>query len=118
MSMNYKKLELKSMTYIDKEANKHKHDYCIKCLLEITNKNIHATCNYYNKKEYHYVYKCNLCNSFIPDIKDGNYDGTIFANEKIDKSLPTIYANTNYKGPQYEFYKLYDVKYFDKKTII
>ena len=110
MSMNFKKSILLEQTYKPQNIEKHKHDYQIRYLLEITNKNIHASCNYYNKKEYHYVLKCKFCDSFIPDSKEHNFNARIFANEEIDTSLPLIKANTNQKNPNYDFSKLTDVE--------
>ena len=109
MSMNFKKTLLKNETYMPKDILKHQHDYNIKCLLEITNVNNHASGNYYNKKEYHYVLKCKYCNSFVPDSKPHNFSGSILDNN-IDWSLPLIKASTNQKNPHYEFSKLFDIK--------
>lgn len=108
--MNFKKAHLKSLTYVPKDhyLNKHKHNYSIKCVLEITNKNIHASCNYYNRKEYHNVLKCDKCDSFIPNREEGNFSGHIFGD--YNKELPLIMASTNMKGPAYDFNTLYDVK--------
>ena len=109
MPHNLRKRWLKAETYIDKNVFKHKHDYKLKHLLIVTNINEHASGNYYKRKEYYYVLKCNQCNSFIPDIVKGNYNHHIFKDEEIDDSLPVITANTNYKCPHYEFGKLFDV---------
>ena len=108
MSMKLKKVLQKRFTYLPKEIDKHKHNYSVKCVLEITNKNIHASSNYYNKKEYYNVLKCSLCDSFISDPKEGNISGNILSYE-YDKSLPLISANTNMKCPAYNFDNLYDV---------
>ena len=109
MSMNYKKLHQKKLTYIPMDnVNKHKHKYSVPCVLEITNKNIHASSNYYNKKEYYNVLKCELCNSFIPNSLEGNISGHI-TSEKYNRELPLIVANTNMKNPVYDFDNLYDV---------
>lgn len=113
MSINFKRQMIKILTYVDKEVSKHKHDYCIKCILEITNKNIHAAANYYNRKEYYEVLKCNCCNSFIPLSKEGNISGNILNKDEIDESLPKIIASTNLKSPAYNFYDLYDVRIGD-----
>ena len=110
MGSKYKKTIKRRLTYLDKIAIKHKHDFSIKCILEITNKNIHATGNYYNTKEYYEVLKCNICNSFIPISIEGNISGIIFDTNKIDKTLPLIKASTNNKEPIYDFYNLSDVK--------
>ena len=96
-------------TYTDRNVSKHKHNYTVKHLLIVTNVNEHARRNYYEKKEYYYVLKCNQCNSFIPDSVEGNFNHRIFNNENIDNSLPIITANTNYKCPHYDFSKLFDV---------
>ena len=109
MAKKFKRWLLEVETYIDKNAFKHKHDYKLKHLLIVTNINEHASANYYNKREYYYVLKCNQCNSFIPDSVEGNYNHHIFNNENIDNSLPIITANTNYKCPHYDFSKLLDV---------
>ena len=109
MSIKFKKIIKRRATYIPKDIEKHKHDYSIKCLLEITNDNIHASGNYYNNKEYHEVLKCKLCNSFIPISSEGNYNGTIFDEDKIDKNKPVIKAKTNQKNPVYDFCNLYEV---------
>ena len=110
MSMNFKKALRKDYTYDPKNSIKHKHDYTENYVLEITNDNIHASCNYYQKKEYYDVLKCSLCDSFIPNSKKGIYDGNIFNKEDIDQTLPLITAKTKRKSPAYEFYNLYDVK--------
>ena len=108
MSMNYKKTLRREYTYVDKSCKN--HDYSLKYVLEITNDNIHASCNYYGKKEYYNVLKCSKCNSFIPDTSNGHYDGNIFHIEDIDKTLPVIKAKTKRKNPAYDFYDLYDVE--------
>lgn len=106
MSMNYRKWQIMNMTYIPKNVVKHKHNYTEKYILEITNINPHATSNYYLSKEYHYILKCDKCNSFIPDSTEGNFDGLIFNIEDIDKNMPMLKINTNQKGPLYVFNKL------------
>ena len=108
MSMSFKKALRKEYTYIDKTCKN--HDYTIKCILEITNDNIHAAGNYYGKKEYYKVIKCSKCNSFIPNSEEGNYSGHFFNEDDIDKTLPLIIAKTNKKSPAYVFCDLYDVK--------
>ena len=109
MAQNLKKRLLKKETYIDKESFKHGHDYKLKHLLIVTNVNEHASGNYYNKKEYYYVLKCSQCNSFIPDRVEGDFNHHILSIEDIDNSFPIITANTNYKCPNYDFNKLFDV---------
>ena len=105
--MNFKKWHQKRLTYIPKDnLEKHKHNYSIYCILEITNINSTAIC--YNEKEYYNVLKCSMCNSFISVKEEGNFSGKIF-NEKYDKSLPLIKANTNMKSPIYNFDNLIDV---------
>ena len=97
------------MTYEPKSnAVKHKHHYSVECILEVTNKNIHATGNYYNRKEYYTVLKCNICDSFIPDSRKGNSSGHIL-NDEYNKKLPLITAKTNMKCPEYNFNNLYDI---------
>jgi len=108
MSQNIKKTVLRDETYIDKDRLKHKHDFTLKHLLIVTNVNKHASANYYNKKEYFYVLKCNQCNSFIPDSVEENFNHYILDNEVIDYSLPVITASTDYKCPHYNFSKLFD----------
>ena len=109
MSMSYKKLHQRRLTYIPKDnVNKHKHNYSIHCILEITNKNIHASANYYNKKEYYNVLKCEICNSFIPNSIEGNISGNII-DKNYNRELPLIVASTNMKNPAYDFNTLYDV---------
>lgn len=108
--MNFKKWQKISETYIDKNVLNHKHDYCLKHLLIITNINAKASIGYYNKKEYYYVLKCNKCNSFIPDSIKGNYNHHVLEGKMIDADLPIIVANTNDKCPHYSFGKLVDVK--------
>ena len=110
MSMNFKKALRKEFTYVPKDIGKHKHNYVIKCILEITNQNIHASCNNYGKKEYYNVLKCDVCNSFIPVTEEGIYSGWIFGDRKIDNSLPLIKASTNRKNLVYTFNDLYDVE--------
>lgn len=110
MSSKYKKIMEKRLCYLDKNSIKHKHGFSIKCVLEITNRNIHATGSYYNTKEYYEVLKCNLCNSFIPISKEGNISGIIFDMNKVEKNLPLIKSSTNKKEPMYEFYDLFDIK--------
>jgi hypothetical protein len=110
MSVKYKKIMERRFHYIIKDSTKHKHDFSIKCILEVTNKNIHATGNCYNKKEYYEVLKCSACNSFIPISKEGNINGIIFDTNRIDTSLPLIKANTNQKNPTYDFCNLCDIK--------
>ena len=109
MTQSFKQRLKKMETYIDKTALKHKHDYELKYLLIVTNINKHASGNYYKQNEYYYVLKCNQCNSFIPDSIEGNYNHNILNNENIDKSLPIITANTNFKCPHYSFSKLFEV---------
>ncbi len=109
MAMNFKKHFQRKMTYIPKDiATKHKHNYVEHFILEITNKNIHATANCYNTKEYYEVLKCDNCDSFIPNSKDGNFSGIIF-DDNYNKEIPLITANTNMKGPAYNFDNLYDI---------
>ena len=81
---------LKKETYKPKELSKHKHNYSLKHLLIVTNINNRATSNYYLKKEYYYVLKCDQCNSFIPDIIPNNYQHNIFEIKDIDYNLPII----------------------------
>ena len=108
MSINYKKSLINRFTYKPKNVLKHKHNYSIKCILEITNKNIHASCNYYNKKEYYEVLKCSECESFIPNSTPENFSGNIyFFNDNENNIL--IKASTNKKCPEYSFYDLFDV---------
>ena len=113
MSENIKKHILRMDTYKPKETIMHKHNYSIKHLLIVTNINKYASSNYYLKKEYYYVLKCDKCNSFIPDTIDGNYQHHIAYEKDIDSSLPTIAANTMAKNPIYFFSQLIDV---DVKT--
>lgn len=110
MGSKYKKIMERRLSYFDKNSIKHKHDFNIKCVLEITNKNIYATGNYYNSKEYYEVLKCNVCDSFIPISKEGNISGIIFDINQIDKNLLLIKASTNKKEPIYDFYDLFDVE--------
>ena len=109
MSGSLKKRMLKMETYKPTDIIRHKHNYTIKHLLIVTNINKHASANYYLRKEYYYVLKCDQCNSFIPDIIDGNYQHNIFNEKDIDYSLPIIMANTLAKNPVYSFSKLIDV---------
>ena len=108
--MNIKKKMLRNETYIPNDIEKHEHEYKDKYLLIVTNKNKHASCNYYNTKEHYIVLKCKYCNSFIPDSIPGNYNHHIFYQKDIDKSLPIIKAVTNQKCPHYNFSKLIDVE--------
>lgn len=102
--------KLKSIeTYKPTDMVKHKHNYCLKYLLIVTNVNEHATNNYYNKEEYYYVLKCDKCNSFIPNSVEGNYNCYIYNKKNIDNSLPIIRANTIQKSPHYNFSKLIDI---------
>lgn len=110
VSQKFKKNLERMETYKDQSCLKHKHNYLIKHLLVVTNINEHASSNYFGKKEYYYVLKCNECNSFIPDRIYGNYQHNIFDIRKIDNSLPMITANTMQKCPIYNFSKLIDVK--------
>ena len=114
MSENFKKRILRMETYKPKEVHKHKHNYSIKHLLIVTNINNHASSNYYLKKEYYYVLKCNQCNSFIPDIVDGNYQHNLFYEKNVNFSFPIITANTMSKSPIYSFSKLIDVDVIKK----
>ena len=115
MTINFKKKEERRLTYIPKKIKeKHKHNYIIEYILEITNDNIHATGNYYNKKEYYQVLKCNQCDSFIPSPKKGNSLGLVLNNE-YDKNLPLIKAKTNMKCPAYNYNNLYDVEINNNK---
>ena len=109
MSMNFKKLLFKDFTYVPKDIARHKHNYVVKCILEITNQNIHASCNNYGKKEYFNVLKCDQCNSFTSLREEGNFLGWIFDSDKIDKTLPLIKANTKKKNMVYTFNDLTDV---------
>ena len=70
--------------------------------------NIHASGNYYNKKEYYNVLKCDQCDSFIPLSENGNISGNII-DGNYNKELPLIQAKTNMKCPAYFFDNLYDV---------
>ncbi len=108
--MNLKKFLRKEYTYLDKTCNN--HDYKENYILEITNDNVHASGNYYGKKEYYEVLKCSYCNSFIPKSSEGNYSGHIFNYQNTN--LPIIHAKTNQKNPAYLFDKLYDVKIDNK----
>ena len=110
MSINFKKHMLMRETYKPRELFNHKHNYSIKHLLIVTNINKHASANYYLKKEYYYVLKCNQCDSFIPDIIDGNYQHHIFYEKDVDFSYPIITANTMSKNPIYDFSELIDIK--------
>lgn len=110
MNVKYKKIIKERLNYLTKDVIKHKHDFSIKCILEVTNKNIHATGNYYNTKKYYKVLKCNVCNSFIPISQEGNISGVIFNINQIDTRLPLIKANTNHKNPSYDFCDFYDIK--------
>ena len=114
MAMNFKKREERKYTYMPKDVLKHKHNYVVECVLEITNMNIHASCDYYKGKEYYNVLKCDMCDSFIPNSKEGNYDGHII-NRIYNKKLPLIRANTNMKNPAYYFNNLTDVVINNKK---
>ena len=109
MSENFRKHMLRMNTYKPKGLVKHKHNYSMKHLLIVTNVNNHASSNYYLKKEYYYVLKCDQCNSFIPEIVDGNYQHHIFYEKDVDFNLPTITANTMAKNPIYCFSELIDV---------
>ena len=109
MSENFKKHILRMETYKQKETFKHKHNYSIKHLLIVTNINNHASSNNHLKKEYYYVLKCDQCNSFIPEIVEGNYQHHIFDEKDVDFSLPIITANTMSKSPIYSFSKLIDI---------
>lgn len=117
MSMNFKKIMKRRSTYLPKNIFKHKHNYCIKCTLQITNDNEHSSFNYYKSKEYHNVLKCDSCDSFIPLSEEGNYDGTIFEITKIDNKLPLITAKTKYKNPIYNFCDLFDVVINEKNSL-
>ena len=110
MSDCLKKRILKPMTYNPKNTLKHKHNYCLKYLLIITNVNEKASIGYYNSKEYYYVLKCDKCDSFIPNSIEGNFDHHIFLDkEEIDDRLPIITASTMQKNPAYNFRDLKDV---------
>ena len=106
MSSKSKKVMLKRQIYLPKNIIKHQHDYCVECILEIQNKNIHASGLGYNSIEYHNILKCAYCDSFIPKSNDGNFNGTIFDIKDINKSLPLIKAITYEKNPVYSFSKL------------
>lgn len=110
MSKNFKRIHKERETYIPKLKVKHKHNYLVKHLLIVTNINEHATANYYKKKEYYYVLKCDMCDSFIPQSLIGNYNGNIFDEKDVDYSLPIIKANTTDKCPHYSFSRLIDVE--------
>ena len=102
----------KKVTYIDKSI-KHKHEYTEKYILEITNKNIHASANYYNKCDYYEVLKCKECMAFTSIKKEGNYSGYILGdvNEFLNSNnLPFIYADSLQKGPEYHFDELINVR--------
>lgn len=110
MSVKYKKIIKKRLNYVSEDSIKHKHNFSVKCILQVTNRNKHASGNYYNKKEYYEVLKCNVCNSFIPVCREGNINGIIFDTNKIDVNLPLIKANTNQKNPAYDFCDLFDIE--------
>lgn len=118
MSECFRKQMLRGATYVPDNIIKHKHNYCIKHLLIITNVNKHASSGYYNSKEYFYVLKCNQCDSFIPDSVKGNYGHWIFGDEKIDNSLPVITANTMQKNMIYNNSQLIDVTVIKKKFLL
>lgn len=109
MSMNFRKFHQRKLTYIPSNITpKHKHNYVVHCVLEITNKSPRAAYNYYDTKEYHNVLKCDLCDSFIPLSEEGNFSGYI-NDQEYNKELPLIMACTNMKNPAYDFDSLYDV---------
>ena len=110
MSESIRKRMLRRETYKPKELINHNHNYSIKHLLIVTNINNHASSNYYLKKEYYYVLKCNQSDSFIPEMVDGNYQHNIFNEQDVDFNLPTITANTMSKCPIYFFSDLIDIK--------
>lgn len=112
MSQNFKKWIASTVTYNDKER-KHKHEYTEPYILEITNKNIHATGNYYNRCEYFKVLKCKDCISFTSFSEEGNYLGSILGDVESflsTNTLPFIYADTMEKNPVYSFNKLENVR--------
>lgn len=81
--------------------------------MEITNRNIHASTNYYNKKEFYNVLKCEICNSFIPNLEEGNVSGYI-SEKDYNSELPLIVASTTMKNLAYDFNNLYDVSIIEK----
>ena len=102
MSLSFRKMMLNEYTYRNPFEFKHKHEYSIKCLLIVNDLNK-------NKKFYHYVLKCNKCNSFIPKSENYNFNGKIFDIDTIDKSIPVIRANSSTGKHRYNFKKLFNV---------
>lgn len=99
-------------TYEEKTI-KHKHEYTLDYILEITNINVHASTGYYNDKEYNHVLKCKYCNSFISYKEEGNISGAILGNIETflkNNMFPFIYADTNAKNPIYLFSELQNVR--------
>lgn len=96
--------------YIDKTVEKHKHDFKVHCILEITNPA--GEISYYNVK------KCNKCNSFESISEEGNIQGHIFkALNKREIKLPIITADWNKKMAIPQFSKLKNILFCkpDKK---
>ena len=111
---------IKDILYREKGI-KHQHEFAQECVLEITNKNIHAAGNYYNKKEYYLVLKCLNCNSFISKREEGNIQGHLrndfikndYPHDINMSDYPLITAETKMKCPGYEFSKLENVLFHD-----
>ena len=102
MSKCFRKEMLEQSTWHDKSAEKHKHDFSIKCLLEQRRKDILARYNNYEIL-YEHAYLCSKCHSFIIVSKELYKITTKFDEEKKkvlsldEEKLPRIIAYNNSK---------------------
>ena len=89
--LGYRKIIKRDTTWIDKNTEKHKHDFAIHSILkQITPK---------GRVEYFNIMKCNQCNSFKSIPKPGSVQG--FIGDKLtenEKKLPLIIG---YKKHEY-----------------
>ncbi len=97
-----RKLIDRETKYLDNSKIKHKHNFSVKCILEI---------NLINDIRYYNVLKCDRCNSFISIREEGNVQGRIFRelNEQ-QKKLPLLKCYVNKRNIIVPFSMIEEVK--------
>lgn len=88
--------------YIEKNTFKHKHDFSIKCILEVNMLD--------NKKYYYNVLKCSKCNSFVSIREPGNVQGRLFVYNDNKEHLPVLEAEVNKRNLIIPFSYIQNVK--------
>lgn len=86
--MNFKKLQ-RQYKFNDKDAPKHKHDYCVEAIAEI-HTDIQGVFR-------HHVIKCNICDSFKCIELPNNMTGIVEFEEEINPDLPVVKLKTKHK---------------------